>query len=602
MKKISIRDFYYNISIKTKLILIVFILIVCSIVIMGYFGYQSYAGIFREKSIDNLKKTVDEYSGNLSERMDGLMSLSEKVLTDDKIYELNSTYKDNLIHNKTLAESSFEINLNMYLRTYIMTRQFDLAVFRFNANKGIYRVSDDTYANNNYVFSEKNLTTSAKAGNGDPIWYLDIRNGKFKGIFLKRIILDRMSAEEIGTVFFKVKESYLFGSISKYLSQKVQNVGVYSDDTQLFYHNTLDAEFEEEASGLIRSSTPDIVNTVNFKGDTVYQICKTIQPVNWKLAVYISSNILLSDLKKVLLVTIIICLLTLPVWLLLINFIYRGIIKPINLLVDSMNKMEEGKTDSTVAIDRNDELGALFRTYNKMSQKINNLINKVYKEELIMKDAEIKALQAQINPHFLYNTLETINWKAKLNGVEDISEMVTALSSIIDANLDRNNEKMIPIKKELEYIDNYNLLIQKRFGKKIAFVKYIDDEALLYKIPKLLIQPLIENAIYHGLETKKGGGTVELIITIEEGTVLIVIADDGTGIDDVTLNKLKESLEKNDENQYESRTKIGIMNVHRRIRLIYGDEYGLKIFSEANMGTTIILKLPFSENRGAKSL
>jgi len=267
-----------------------------------------------------------------------------------------------------------------------------------------------------------------------------------------------------------------------------------------------------------------------------------------------------------------------------------------------MGKIEEGKTGLTVKIDRNDELGTLFKTYNKMSEKINTLINKVYKEKLVMKDAEIKALQAQINPHFLYNTLETINWKAKLNGVEDISEMVTALSSIIDANLDRNNEKMIPIKKELEYIDNYNLLIQKRFGKKIAFVKYIDDEALMYKIPKLLIQPLIENAIYHGLETKKGGGTVELVITIEEGTVLIVIADDGTGIDDVTLNKLKESLDKNDENQYESRTKIGIMNVHKRIRLIYGDEYGLKIFSEANKGTTIILKLPFSENKGAKSL
>lgn len=601
MKKVSIRDFYYNISIKTKLILIVFILIVCSIVIMGYLGYQSYAGIFREKSIDNLKKTVDEYSSNLSERLDGLISVSGKVILDDKIYEINKKYMDNLAHNKTLAETSFQSNLNMYLQNFIMTRQFDLILFHFNANKEFYRISDDLQVNKNYEFSDKNLLEWAKA-KGDPIWLLDIRSGKLKGIFLKRTIKDRASEKELGVVYFKVKESYLFSQISKYLSQKVQNVSIYSDNTLLFCHNTLDTKFEREAVRLIKDSTPDIISTIDFEGDKVYQLCKTIQPVNWKLAVYISSNILLSDLKKVLLITIILCLLTLPIWLLLINFIYRDIIKPINLLVDSMGKIEEGKTGLTVKIDRNDELGTLFKTYNKMSEKINTLINKVYKEKLVMKDAEIKALQAQINPHFLYNTLETINWKAKLNGVEDISEMVTALSSIIDANLDRNNEKMIPIKKELEYIDNYNLLIQKRFGKKIAFVKYIDDEALMYEIPKLLIQPLIENAIYHGLETKKGGGTVELVITIEESTVLIVIADDGIGIDDVTLNKLKESLDKNDENQYESRTKIGIMNVHKRIRLIYGDEYGLKIFSEANKGTTIILKLPFSENKGAKSL
>jgi two-component system sensor histidine kinase YesM len=114
----------------------------------------------------------------------------------------------------------------------------------------------------------------------------------------------------------------------------------------------------------------------------------------------------------------------------------------------------------------------------------------------------------------------------------------------------------------------------------------------------LLIQPLIENSIYHGLETKKGGGTVELIISIEEDMLLIIVADDGKGIDDNTLKKLKQSMEENVENQYESRTKIGIMNVHRRIKLIYGSEFGLNIFSESGKGTTIILKLPFNEDQG----
>jgi two-component system sensor histidine kinase YesM len=376
-------------------------------------------------------------------------------------------------------------------------------------------------------------------------------------------------------------------------------VSITSDNIRLYYYNSIDNGFEDEASNLLKASAPGQIKSLRYKEDKIYLFYNTISPLEWKLSVYISSNTLLADLRKVLFRIVILCFLTLPIWLLLIDFIYRGIIKPINVLVESMGKIEKGETGITVDIKRNDELGYVFKTFNKMSQQINNLINKVYKEQLTMKDAEIKALQAQINPHFLYNTLETINWKAQLCGANDISEMVTALSSIIDANLDRNNEKMIPVKKEIEYIDNYNLLIQKRFGKKITFVKSIDNGALEYMIPKLLIQPLIENSIYHGLETKKGGGTIELIISIEENMVLIVVADDGTGIDDDTLRDLKESLNKNVENQYESRTKIGIMNVHRRIKLIYGEEYGLNIFSESNKGTTIILKLPFIENRGA---
>ncbi len=598
MRKVYIKDFYYNISIKTKLLLIILILMICSIVFMGYLSYQSYARVFRDKSVDNMKKNVDEYTTILSERVGSLINLSQKILLDDKIYDINKEFLNNSENNKSLAETSLQINLNMYLHSYLLSRQeFDLIIFHYNGNGKNYYVFNDNYGGVRDISPKGDMFDKAKEGKGDPAWYLDIEGGSLKGIYLERSVINA-AYKEIGTIAFKIREDYLFGTIRKYLANKVQSVSVYSDTTRLFYYNTFDPKLEEAALKLLSGSKPNNTDTLNFKGDKIYMFYNLVPPLNWKFAVYISSDIMLADLKKVLFVTIILCALTLPVWLLLIHFLYKDIIKPINILVESMDKIEKGETGITVDIKRNDELGYVFKTFNKMSQQINNLINNVYKEKLAMKDAEIKALQAQINPHFLYNTLETINWKAKLYGVDDISEMVTALSSIIDANIDRNNEKMIPIKKELEYIDNYNLLIQKRFGKKIAFVKSIEDVTLEFNIPRLLIQPLIENAIYHGLETKKGGGTVELIITVEENMVLIIVADDGTGIDDDVLKSLKASLDKNVENQYESRTKIGIMNVHKRIKLIYGEEYGLKIFSEAGKGTTIILKLPFRENRG----
>ncbi|HEY9060411.1 MAG TPA: sensor histidine kinase [Pseudobacteroides sp.] len=595
------RKLYYSISIKSKLNLLIFILMAYSIVFIAYFGYKSYASVFEEKSTENLVKNVDVLSTILSDRLENVIKSSAKILLDDKLYAANDQLKSGLNEPYLSNPQTFKSDIEIYLGSYVASsNEFDLMAFRFNISNKTYFADNNLTLDSEKIISDDKLFQMAKKSSGNPVWYFKQQKGKPTEIYIIREVLDYASANEsIGTLVCKVNENYLFGTIRDFLTYNVQNVSIYNDNGLLVYqYNTFDEKYKTAWEELLKSSEPSGFYSAKHGGDTIYLAYNEIPKLKWKLAVFISSNLLLVDMKKVLITIFILCLITLPIWLILIYTIYRDIINPVYLLVDRMDKIEKGNTGITVADDRLDELGYVFKTFNRMSEEINRLINKVYKESLMMKDAEIKALQAQINPHFLCNTLETINWKAKLYGVDDISEMVTALSSIIDANLDRNNEKMIPIRRELDYIDNYNLLIQKRFGKKIRFIKSIDDDALDYKIPKLLIQPLIENSIYHGLETKKGGGTVELIISIEEDMLLIIVADDGKGIDDETLKKLKQSLEENVENQYESRTKIGIMNVHRRIKLIYGSDFGLKIFSEAGKGTTIILKLPFNEDQG----
>lgn len=571
-----------------------------SVIFMAYLGYKSYASVFKEKSTENLVKNVEGLSTILSDRLDNVIKNSAKILIDDKLYNAHDILRSGFDNPYLANYQTFKSDIEIYLGSYVASsREFDFMAFRFNINDTIYYADDNLELDSESIISNNELFQLAKNSSGNPVWYFQKQEGKPAKIFLIREVLHRTSSEVLGTLVCKVNENYLFGTIHDFLTYNIQNVSIYNDyGLMLYSYNTFNERYKEASEDLLKRSEPNGFYSDSYNGDTIYLAYNEIPKLNWKLAVFISSNQLLVDMKKVLYTIFILCLITLPIWLVLIYTIYRDIINPVYLLVDSMDKIEKGNTGITVSHDRHDELGYVFKTFNRMSEEITRLINKVYKESLMMKDAEIKALQAQINPHFLCNTLETINWKAKLYGVDDISEMVTALSSIIDANLDRNNEKMIPIRRELEYIDNYNLLIQKRFGKKITFIKSIDDDALDYRIPKLLIQPLIENSIYHGLETKKGGGTVELIISIEEDMLLIIVADDGKGIDDDTLKKLKQSMEENVENQYESRTKIGIMNVHRRIKLIYGSEFGLNIFSESGKGTTIILKLPFNEDQG----
>lgn len=571
-----------------------------SIIFIAYLGYKSYASVFKEKSTENLVKNVEGLSSILSDRLDSVIKNSAKILIDDKLYNSHDTLKSGFDNPYLSNYQTFKSDIEIYLGSYVAaSSEFDFMAFRFNINNVTYYADDNFQLDSESIVSNKELFQLAKNSSGNPIWYFQQEKGKTTKIFLIREVLHRQSNEVIGTLVCKVNEDYLFGTINDFLTYNIQNVSIYNDTGLLLYsYNSFKEDYKKASEELLKKSKPNGFYSAKHNGDMIYLAYNEIPNLKWKLAVFISSNHLLVDMKKVLLTIFILCLITLPIWLVLIYTIYRDIINPVYLLVDRMDKIEKGNTGITVSDDRHDELGYVFKTFNRMSEEITRLINKVYKESLMMKDAEIKALQAQINPHFLCNTLETINWKAKLYGVDDISEMVTALSSIIDANLDRNNEKMIPIRRELDYIDNYNLLIQKRFGKKISFIKSIDDAALDYRIPKLLIQPLIENSIYHGLETKKGGGTVELIISIEEDMLLIIVADDGKGIDDETLKKLKQSMEENVENQYESRTKIGIMNVHRRIKLIYGSEFGLNIFSESGKGTTIILKLPFNEDQG----
>ncbi|MDP4181965.1 MAG: sensor histidine kinase [Bacillota bacterium] len=565
---------------------------------MAYFGYKSYAYVFKEKATENLKKNVDGLTAILYDRLDSIVKSSGKILIDDKLYLANKKLKEGLNDPYLSNMTTFKSDIEIYLRSYVASsNEFEFMAFRFSSTGDTYFAQNSSNVDKESITSNKDIFELSKNSGGKPQWYFQQENGSVKGIYLVRQVIDSSpSNEEIGTLICKINSDYIFGTAHDFLTYNVQNVSIYNDKGTLLYcYNTFNDDYKKVSYNLLKNSEPNDFYHINHNGDTIYLAYNEIPKLKWKLAVFISSNLLLVDMKKVLITIFILCLITFPVWLVLCFIIYRDIIKPIYILVDSMDKIEKGHAGITVSDDRHDELGYVFKTFNRMSGEINRLINKVYKEKLMMKDAEIKALQAQINPHFLCNTLETINWKAKLYGVDDISDMVTALSSIIDANLDRNNEKLIPIRRELEYIDNYNFLIQKRFGKKISFIKSIDDEALDYKIPKLLIQPLIENSIYHGLETKKGGGTVELIISIEEDMLLIIIADDGKGIDDETLKKLKQSLEENVENQYESRTKIGIMNVYKRIKLIYGNDYGLRIFSEAGKGTTIILKLPFKE-------
>lgn len=211
------------------------------------------------------------------------------------------------------------------------------------------------------------------------------------------------------------------------------------------------------------------------------------------------------------------------------------------------------------------------------------------------KYAEYLALQTQINPHFLYNTLEAIRGDALCEGVESIAETTEALSTFFRYTISEP-ETLVPLERELDHVDNYFIIQKYRFGERIALEQIYEDagdEALKLMVPKLILQPIVENAIYHGLEGRGSGGKIFIKTELTDSRLLITVSDDGVGIAKEKVQKINENLAHSDKNAtVEGHHGIALANVSRRIKLLFGEYYGIKLFSVEEFGTQVIYTLP----------
>lgn len=228
-----------------------------------------------------------------------------------------------------------------------------------------------------------------------------------------------------------------------------------------------------------------------------------------------------------------------------------------------------------------------------MVKEINNLINLVQIEEKNKRIAEMNVLQAQIKPHFMYNTLDTIRWMAEDHNEEDIVEIIEAFTNLLRISLSKGKE-IISVKEELSHVQSY-LVIQKiRYEDKLNYEIQFDEEILNYKLIKLILQPLVENAIYHGIKEKRGNGKILITGKIENNLLCFTVVDNGKGMDKKTLDKINRMLKNN--NGKKNEIGYGIFNVNERIKIIYGDEYGLTYKSIYGEGTIVELRHPIIES------
>lgn len=260
----------------------------------------------------------------------------------------------------------------------------------------------------------------------------------------------------------------------------------------------------------------------------------------------------------------------------------RFVVRDIERLQDNMQAVEEGNMELTVTSDAKDEVGSLIRGFGSMLGEINRLIHEVYESKLTQRKSEMTALQAQINPHFLYNSLSLINWKALEAGQQDISKITLALSSFYRTSLNRG-KNVLTIEKEIENMKSYLEIQLCMHDNDFDVIMDIDEEILPYQTLNLLLQPLVENAIDHGIDLKEEGrGYIKIIGRKDDHNIYLTVEDNGVGIEPELLSSILEFKTKG----------YGVQNVNQRVQLYYGEEYCLRIESEVGKGTRCTINIP----------
>ena len=276
--------------------------------------------------------------------------------------------------------------------------------------------------------------------------------------------------------------------------------------------------------------------------------------------------------------------------------------KPISKLSTTMKKIEQEGQLNTIEGEegRKDEIGQLINSFNRMAIRLQESINKEYVSKVNQKKIEVKMLQAQINPHFLYNTLSLISAIADIEGVDKICSISNSLSDMFRYNIKENS--IVKVRDEMEQIKNYICIQQFRFIDMFKVEFDIEEGVCDCLILKFLLQPLVENAIYHGLEQKGEDGLLRIEAKLKDDRLYICIEDNGVGMDEEQVRQLGQKLEERDENFViqDGIDNLGVMNVHYRIHDYYGSQYGLFFFSKLNIGTTVRLIIPAIKEEGVE--
>ena len=409
-------------------------------------------------------------------------------------------------------------------------------------------------------------------------------------ITLSRGIRDRSGSGEKEGVFF-IDLNY--SAISELCDQSTVGTKGYAfildAKGNIVYHpqqQQLYNELQTENISLIMDTDEDTVLTGTGNDGKLYSISRS-EKTGWTVVDCTNVKELLSKSRQAQSVYVLTAIILVIVALLFSRFMARSITLPIQKLRDSMKKVQEGDFSvSDVVVDSKNEIGSLTKSFDVMTHRIHELMEQNVHEQEEKRKSELKALQSQINPHFLYNTLDSIIWMAEGKKNEEVVLMTASLARLLRQSIS-NEDEVVPIANEVEYARGYLTIQKMRYKDKLEFQIEVDSSILYIPLIKLVLQPIIENAIYHGLKYKESKGLLIVKGFMKDGNAVLQVIDDGVGMDEETLAHIYDKHKVN----YHSNG-VGVYNVQKRLKLYYGEDYGITYTIELGKGTTATITIP----------
>jgi len=598
-----------NISVVWKIIWVYCVILIIPFGIASYYVYTMSVNQVYEQTSKMMDQSLLQARENILGNVKIAESIAKTISYDKKFNEFLST------EFKSTGQELVEFNSNVmpYLRTISSLNPSFYSIWIYTTNDTIPSSWETLYGIENidrYTLDMEELNT----GKGSYWWdkvhrnYLENYLTDYSGQKEKDInvfsfnykIYSQYGRKLLGVVQIQIKVSNMLKPLESTWDEKLMGKFFVVDD-----EGTIVSATDRKSIG---SNLKEIFTEKNLTDKSRNQTMAVIggkesilgsiqlEELGYKIISIMPVTSVSDKTDRTRTILFIIIVSSFTILFFIIYIAGRKLLKRVKILLKAMNEIKKENFDIKVDPGPLDEFGSLIENFNAMISRIKRLITNIYEARIKEKEAEYKALEAQINPHFLYNTLASISCLAKSHNDPEVSGMTLTLAKFYRSTLNSGN-LLVPIKEEIEHLSSYITLQKIRFKDMFDTVYEIDDSIYNHTITKIILQPLVENALSHGIEPKMSHGTIILKAAIEDDNLLFEIIDDGVGMSEEKVEAIMQNrLERESSGGY------GLKNVNDRLKIFYGDNYGIRIFSKIGIGTCVSVRIPVMDFESASTL
>lgn len=576
---------------QTKIILGCIAITVFVIMLLVLYQYSVTSGIVREKIRNETARKLETVSYAVDRRLQNILSFTDTFVSNAEINQQLNGDPDRYTYNEaTLLSTVFKIamlsNDNLIDSIIVYTEKDK----RFIGGNGICMSLTEIKSRMQAMEESGRLRNWTVRYEDTPYTWGSIPEQKTLSLYY--ILQNTTSMHRTGFVYIAMNPSALLSYMDT--DRESRRIFLLDEYRQVIcgtgQNGLTETEWEQIRSQLQGEEGNFMCTTAQGQEMVVYTSSGIL---NWHLVELIPGSSLNKELSQIFIYLFLFLLAVLTVAVVLTILAARKTTEPLRRLQSSMIAVQNGNYEITVPVDSKDEIGQVAETYNMMLTRVKQLIDEIYATEKQKRDIELQALQMQINPHFLYNTLNSIHWMAIMHGMQNISNMVNALISLLRYSL-QDPGTFVTLEKEMENLKQYLYIQNVRFNNGIVMNVHMDRKYGQVMLPRLLLQPIVENAIVHGLRSREGKGVIEIDVREEKNALLIDVSDNGIGFptelpEFVPYEQLEQLLPSDTGDK-----RIGLKNAHERIRLNFGQPCGLLCRSIKDERTTIRILIPLS--------